>query len=261
MGPHGDLVLAGDSVQPWWMVTRGGRLAELAVRSATTGTPMLDPQGRALLMSQTQVVRVERDGSTTVLAGSGCCELSGEPSRGYTGEGGAATAARLCPSAAAAGRDGRIAVIDRAHARLLSFFPGGVIRTLAGTGQEGDGGDGGPATAAELNHPGAVAVQRNGGVLFVDQWGSVVRRVTPDGRITRVAGGGHVVRRIDGRSARDLDLREIASLAAGPDGAFLFVAGPRVIRVDRNGIVSTVAGRSVRGCGSGSGSAVAQGRR
>jgi hypothetical protein len=65
-----------------------------------------------------------------------------------------------------------------------------VITRVAGTGAVGDRGDDGTATEAEPNEPGGVAVTADGGFLIADTGNHVVREVTPEGFITRVAGTG-----------------------------------------------------------------------
>jgi NHL repeat len=64
------------------------------------------------------------------------------------------------------------------------------ISTLAGDGTFGFSGDGGPATAAQLNGPIGVAVAADGGILIADYNNSRVRRVSPTGTITTIAGSG-----------------------------------------------------------------------
>src|SRR5438093_4818213 len=66
----------------------------------------------------------------------------------------------------------------------------GTITTVAGTGQRGFSGDGGPATQARLDHPWGVAIDGAGNVFFADPENERIRKVSPDGIITTVAGTG-----------------------------------------------------------------------
>src|SRR5947208_2225985 len=66
----------------------------------------------------------------------------------------------------------------------------GTITTVAGTGPRGFSGDNGPAAKARLNYPGGVAIDAAGNVFFGDEWNYRVRKVSPDGTITTVAGSG-----------------------------------------------------------------------
>ena len=66
----------------------------------------------------------------------------------------------------------------------------GTITTIAGTGTPGFSGDGGPATRAKLDGPQSVALDRQGNVYILDARNNRVRRVSPGGKITTIAGGG-----------------------------------------------------------------------
>ncbi len=61
---------------------------------------------------------------------------------------------------------------------------------MAGTGEPGDGGDGGPALQATITLPVSMAIDTDGSVVFADQAASAVRRIATDGTITTVAGTG-----------------------------------------------------------------------
>ncbi len=66
----------------------------------------------------------------------------------------------------------------------------GIIATVAGTGVSGFAGDGGLASAAQLNQPYGLATDLNGNLYIADLGNSRIRRVGTDGNITTVAGGG-----------------------------------------------------------------------
>src|SRR5262249_8572678 len=63
-----------------------------------------------------------------------------------------------------------------------------VITTVAGTGVPGYSGDGGQATQARLNGPATVITAADGSIYIADTSNHCIRRVTPDGLITRIAG-------------------------------------------------------------------------
>jgi len=109
---------------------------------------------------------------------------------GDTGDNGPATAALFHnPADAAADADGNIYVADFNNHRIRRIDPGGTITTFAGTGAPGFGGDGGPATSAQLKFPSCV-LPGPGGVLYVcDRGNSVIRRIS-GGIITTIAGTG-----------------------------------------------------------------------
>ena len=76
--------------------------------------------------------------------------------------------------------------------RVRKFAPRGVISTFAGNGRAGFGGDGGPASQAQLNRPESIAVDVAGNVYIADTENFRVRRVATDGVITTIAGSGEI---------------------------------------------------------------------
>ncbi len=86
--------------------------------------------------------------------------------------------------------DGGFLIADRSNNRIRRVSPSGTITTVAGTGVSGFSGDGGPASAAQVNFPIAVSPAPDGGFLIADQFGNRIRRVSPAGTITTVAGTG-----------------------------------------------------------------------
>jgi hypothetical protein len=98
----------------------------------------------------------------------------------------------------------------------------GVITRAAGTGIAGDTGDNGPAVDAEINRPAGVAVTGDGGFLFADSDNNVIRKVSPQGVITRVAGNGEAGDSGNGGPAIDAQLNGPGGVAVTGDGGFLF---------------------------------------
>ena len=74
--------------------------------------------------------------------------------------------------------------------RVVKLSPAGLLTTVAGTGTPGFSGDGGPATEARLYGPGGVAVDAAGNLFIADEFNYRIRKVSPDGIITTVAGSG-----------------------------------------------------------------------
>lgn len=122
----------------------------------------------------------------------------------------------------------------------------GVITTLAGTGQRRLSGDRGPAVAATLNEPCALALDGKGSLYVADQSNNRVRRVNlEDGIITTIAGTGEAAYSGDGTPAVEAMLNGPSGLAIGQDGA-LYIADTfngRIRRIDpETGLISTVVG-------------------
>lgn len=124
--------------------------------------------------------KVTPSGSTTIIAGNGNILASGDN--------GAAIAAGMDPFDVALDNRQNLYVADRANNRIRKIGPDGVITTVAGTGQPGYLGDGGPATAALIADPTGIAVDNAGNLYISDHGNGVVRRVTAGGLITTIAG-------------------------------------------------------------------------
>jgi YD repeat-containing protein len=173
--------------------------------------------------------------------------VAGNGTAGFGGDGGPATQAALqTPRGLAVGPDGSLYIADAFNFRVRRVAPDGVITTVAGNGTAGFGGDGGPATQAELNNAfGGLAVGPDGSLYIADRDNGRVRRVGPDGIITTVAGGGTNSSALgDGGPATQAFLSGPDSVAVGPDGS-LYVrerSGFRVRRVGPDGIIRTIAG-------------------
>jgi RHS repeat-associated protein len=120
-----------------------------------------------------------------------------------------------------------------------------VITTIAGNGTAGFVGDGGRAVQAELSSPYNLAVSPDGSIYVADAGNYRVRRISPDGIITTVAGnGGESVGPLgDGGPATDAPVMPLG-ITIAPDGSlYVTDADPiRIRRVDPNGIITTVAG-------------------
>jgi RHS repeat-associated protein len=200
-----------------------------------------DPVGRVLYLGDGSQQRADALGpAITTVAGGGSA----------LGDGGAATQARLAnPAAVAVGPDGSVYVADTGDNRVRKVAPDGTITTVVGTGTAGFGGDGGPATQAELNAPGGIAVGADGSLYVADTANNRVRRVAPGGTITTVAGTGVAGFGGDGMPATQAELSGPLGLALGPDGS-LYVADTgnnRVRRVGTDGLITTVAGNGTAG--------------
>ena len=144
----------------------------------------VDSLGNIYLADQSihRVRRVDTNGIITTIAGTGA--------RGFSGDGGPATSAVLDnPTAVAVDAAGNIYFTDQFNNRIRRIA-NGIITTIAGTGVRGFSGDGGPATAAGLNLPGGLAVDQSGEIFFADDEKFRVRKISPGGIITTVAGTG-----------------------------------------------------------------------
>jgi sugar lactone lactonase YvrE len=125
----------------------------------------------------------------------------------------------------------------------------GTIATIAGNGSAAFAGDGGLATAAGLNHPWGIAIDSTGAIYICDSDNARIRRVSPSGIISTVAGDGVPGASGDGGSALQASLSDVAGVAFDAAGNFYFgdASNRRVRKVTPAGIISTVAGTGIQG--------------
>ena len=164
---------------------------------------------------------------------------------GYFGDGGLATNALLAfPAGVFVDVSGNLFIADQNNQRIRKVTPDGVITTVAGNGLSGYSGDGGLATNASLNYPTGVAVDGKGNLFIADQDNGRIRKVSPDGVITTVAGNGFSDYSGDGGAATDASLNYPTGVAVDGKGN-LFIADQDnmcIRQVSTNGIITTVAG-------------------
>jgi DNA-binding beta-propeller fold protein YncE len=156
------------------------------------------------------------------------------------------------PFGVAFDRSGNLFIVEMTGHRVRKMDRNGVLTTIAGTGEKGDSGDGGPATAARFNGPHSLAVAANGDIYVSDTWNNRVRRIDcQTGTITAFAGTGEKGFSGDGGAALQAKFGGIYCVALDPKGEQMYLAdldNRRIRAVDlKTGIVRTVAGNGKRG--------------
>jgi sugar lactone lactonase YvrE len=177
--------------------------------------------------------------------------VAGDGSRGFSGDGGRATAASLnAPTGVTVDSSGNLYIADSRNYRVRRVdVAAGIITTVAGNGIYGFSGDGGPATAASLSFPWGVALDGSGNLHIADTNNNRIRRVDASGIITTVAGDGIYGFSGDGGPATAASLRSPTGVALDGSGN-LYIADTnnnRIRRVDASGIITTVAGDGIYG--------------
>jgi sugar lactone lactonase YvrE len=157
-----------------------------------------------------------------------------------------ATAARLSsPVSVAVQPDGGFLIAEQDRDEVRRVSPAGMISTVAGSLSGGERlGDRGPATKASLSAPRGVAVMPDGGFLIADNANARVRRVSPNGTISTIAGTGGYGSTGDGGPAIRAKLSAPDDVAVGPDGSIYIndTDANRIRRIKPNGVISTFAG-------------------
>jgi RHS repeat-associated protein len=117
--------------------------------------------------------------------------FAGNGTQGFSGDGGPAAAAQLNrPETVAVDSADNVYVADRWNHRIRKIDAAGIISTVAGNGAIGYNGEGIPAIEASLNLPAGVALDSAGNLFIADTFNCMIRKVTPDGLLTDVAGFG-----------------------------------------------------------------------
>ena len=144
---------------------------------------------------------------------------------------------------------GDIFVAETGANRVEKLDSNGALSIFAGTGRAGFSGDNGPALAAQLSAPEGLAVDQQGDLYIADAGNDVVRKVTPEGTITTVAGNGTNGPAGDGGPAVRAELSIPTGLAVDARGNLYIAdsANNRVRKVDLAGKISTVAGTGQAG--------------
>lgn len=188
--------------------------------------------------------------------------IAGNGAPGYSGDGGAATAAKLnMPSGVAIDVTGNVYIADFGNNVVRRVDTGGKITTYAGNGTAGYSGDEDTAraTTAELNGPQGLAVTEAGLLYIADAGNHVVRLVDADQIIHTIAGTGVMGNNGDGGPATDAALGSPVSLAIDvAENVYVADFSNNVVRKINaaDSVISTVAGNGAPGFSGDGGAAV-----
>jgi uncharacterized protein (TIGR03437 family) len=179
------------------------------------------------------------------------------------GDGGQALVAVLSQAQGIVVLNGAVYVADAADNRVRKITPDGTIQTVAGTGAAGFSGDGGSANAAMLDHPYGLAVDTVGNLFIADLGNARVRKLSVNGTIQTVAGGGLIpaVTNGDNNPALSVQFIQPRNIALDADGTMYIsdFGANRVYRVSPGGNLTTLAGTGNAGfTGDGASAVMAQ---
>ena len=188
----------------------------------------VDAAGNVFVTDQTGVLKIGQGGEATWLIG------------------GPGSRMPMRPGGVAVGRGGEVYVSHSDGNRVVKIDTTGRVRTVAGTGAEGYGGDGGLATEAQLNHPRGLALDAAGNLYIGDSGSGRVRKIDIEGRIATVAGIGEAGYDGDGGPATEARLSVPNAVAVDLVGnVYVTDAVDGVLRrIDTTGTISTLASLS-----------------
>lgn len=194
--------------------------------------------------------KVDKTGIITTIAGN--------PTAGYTGDGGPAVNAQLdYPVGLAIDKNNNLYIADVDNQAIRKIDTAGIITTVAGMGptQAGYTGDGGPAIAARMNYPYGISVDADGNLIISDTRNMVVRKVDTLGIITTIAGNSFAGSGGDGGPALSASLNQPYSAAYDYNGNLYIVDtwNSLIRKVNTSGIITTIAGNNTTGGYSGDG--------
>jgi len=185
-----------------------------------------------------RVRKVDTNAVITTFAGNGTAA--------FAGDGGSAVSASLnSPTGLVLDANGNLYISDTANNCIREVDVTSKITTFAGNATTpGYGGDGGPATKANLNAPKRIATDPTGNLYIADTNNNRVRKVDTNGVITTFAGNGTAVFAGDGGPASNASLSAPSDIILDALGN-LYIADTnnnRVRKVDTNGVITTFAG-------------------
>jgi serine/threonine-protein kinase len=187
--------------------------------------------------SNNRIRRVDRNGIIWTAVGNG--------RSGYSGDGGLATNASIGGAwNMLPGRDGELFIADSRNNVIRHVDRKGTIRAVAGTGKPGLSGDGGPALAARFDAPQGLALS-NAGLIISDEHNNVLRLLTSDGTVRRLAGSGRKGSGGDGGPAAEAEFNDPENVLVRHDGTMLVTDGANgcIRQIDAQGRITRWAGR------------------
>ena len=186
-----------------------------------------------------------RNRANTIHDAARLCEIGCD-----SGDGGPATVARIStPFGIAIDSTNNVYFSDYDNRKIKKIDTNGIISTIAGNGQTGFGGDGGPATNATFFNPSGIAIDRAGNIYIADGENHRIRIINSLGIISTFAGNGNSGHSGDGGLASDAEINSPFAVTSDIEGNIYIgdASDYRVRKVNSVRTISTVAGTGVYG--------------
>lgn len=216
----------------------------------------VDAQKNVFVSENHRIVKIDQQGMVSHFAGD---VHSGDlPNRDSASEVPAAQARFQSIRGLVFDREGHLIVTDTYNNKIRRISPEGMVRTIAGTGEDGRPTFGVAATSSRLNRPHSALPLQDGRLLIADSWNNTIVRVERDGTLTHVAGvpliapyQGNGDYTGDGGPATRATLNTPFGIAQADDGTLLIVDSfNNAIRaISPSGVISTVFGDGTQGFG------------
>ncbi len=195
------------------------------------------------------VRKIDTGGVLTTFAGIG--------SPGFTGDSGPATGAQLnSPLAITFDPKGNMYVVDIGNSRIRKIDTAGIITTIAGNGTSGYNGDSIAAITAILNNPLDIASDTTGNIYIADLRNYRIRKIDIAGVITTIGGNGTAGFSGDSVSATAAQMTPLGIATDKQGNIFISDSSDRVRKINRSGIITTIAGTGISGYSGDNGAAV-----
>jgi len=200
----------------------------------------LDSKGNVYIadLFNHRIRRIDRNGVISTVAGTGV--------PGYSGDGGPAINAQLnMPYGIILDNEDNLLIADSDNHVIRKVGRDGIIRTIAGSGQRGYDGDGGPATAAKFDSPQSLALYKDGRLYIGDEHNNAIRVIELSGTVRTLVGIKGPGFSGDGGPSFTAQIADPENIWVRKDGSILISArdNSRLRIVSADGIINTFAGK------------------
>ncbi|MBM3267724.1 MAG: hypothetical protein FJZ01_08765 [Candidatus Sericytochromatia bacterium] len=229
-----------------WLYAIGGLRTGTGDDSDQYGNLKTIERARIAFPTATAMLRVKIDPQPPAYLKGTIDTFAGNGQSGFSGDGGAATAAKFNGMMdVAVDGAGNVYIADQDNSRIRKVGLDGTASTFAGTGVSGESGNGGPATEAKLR-PYAIAIDAAGNLYFSSFVSNTIRKIDTNGIISHVAGvTGSKGFSGDGGPAAQAKIGDVMDIAIDSAGN-LYLADHGNYRIRKitmsTGIITTVAG-------------------